>query len=151
MRQAITRTVTSVLCAAALLLAANVSFADEWPLAAGDFWEVTGIDTKDGGELKYAQWLATEWRKNTEFAISKGYIKDVKILYNQYPRKGEPDLYLVWIRESIPTGPESEKRAKEFQDWKKKTIETMVGESGNRAEYREVVSSSLLQEAPFRK
>jgi len=151
MRKVITRAMTSTLCAAALLLAANVSFADEWPLASGDFWEVTGIDTKDGGELKYAQWLATEWRKNTDFAKSKGWIKDVKILYNQYPRKGEPDLYLVWIRESIPTGAEGEKRAKEFQDWKKKTIETMVGESGNRAEYREVISSSLLQEAPFRK
>jgi len=151
MSQKITRTITSTLCAAALLLAASVSFADEWPLAAGDYWEVTGIDTKDGGELKYAEWLATEWRTNTDFAKSKGWVKDVKILYNQYPRKGEPDLYLVWIRESIPTGAEGEKRAKEFQDWKKKTIATMVGESGNRTEYREVVSSSLLQEAPFRK
>ena len=111
---------------------------------------MTGIDTKDGGEFKYAEWLATEWRANVEFAKSKGWLKDAKIVYNMYPRKGEADLYLIWIRESIPTGAEGEKRGQEFQEWKKKTIAKMVGESGNRAEYREVLSSSLLQEATFR-
>ncbi|MDH3339135.1 MAG: hypothetical protein OEM85_09650 [Gammaproteobacteria bacterium] len=150
MRVAITRAISSLIIATAFLVSAATSYADEWPLAAGDFWEVTGIDTKDGGELKYAEWLATEWRKNTEFAKSKGWIKDVKILYNQYPRQGEADIYLIWIRESIPTGAEGEKRSQEFQEWKKKTIANMVGESGNRSEYREVLSSSLLQEAPFR-
>ena len=150
MRKSVVRSVTGLAFAVLFALSASSAFADEWPLAPGDFWEVTGIDTKDGGELMYAQWLATEWRQNTEFAKSKGWLKDVKILYNQYPRKGEPDLYLVWIRESLPTGAESEKRSQEFQEWKKKTIEKMVGESGNRTEFREVVSSSLLQEAPFR-
>ena len=112
--------------------------------------EVTGIDTKDGGEFKYAEWLATEWRQNIEFAKSKGWLKDAKIVYNMYPRTGEADLYLIWIRASIPTGAEGEKRGQEFREWKKKTIAKMVGESGNRAEFREVLSSSLLQEAPFR-
>ena len=141
---------TSLITAAAILATSAMSYADEWPLAAGDFWEVTGIDTKDGGGLKYAEWLATEWRENAEFAKSKGWLKDVKILYNQYPRKGEADLYLIWIRESIPTGAEGEKRSREYQEWKKKTIAKMVGESGNRAEFREVLSSSLMQEALFR-
>ena len=150
MRSSITRVVSSLIVAAAFLLSAAASLADEWPLAAGDFWEVSGIDTKDGGEFKYAEWLATEWRQNVEFAKSKGWIKDVKIVYNVYPRKGEADIYLIWIRESIPTGAESEKRGQEFQEWRNKTIAKMVGESGNRAEYREVLSSSLLQEAPFR-
>lgn len=150
MRKPVKSTVASLLVAAAFLVSAATSFADEWPLAAGDYWEVTGIDTKDGGELEYAEWLATEWRQNAEFAKSKGWLKEVKILYNQYPRKGEPDLYLIWIREGIPTGAEGEQRAREFQDWKETTIEKLVGESGNRAEYREVLSSSLMQEALFR-
>ena len=142
----------AVLAAGALsLLAATATMADEWPLASGDYWEVTGIDVKDGGDFKYAQWLATEWRQNAEFAKSKGWLKDAKILYNAYPRKGEPDIYLIWIRADLPDAAEQEKRGQEFQDWKKTTFEAMVGESGNRAEYREVITNSLLQEAPFRK
>lgn len=150
MRTRFTRAVASLIVGATFLISAAVSMADDWPLAAGDFWEVSGIATKDGGEFKYAEWLATEWRQNVEFAKSKGWIKDAKIVYNVYPRNGEADIYLIWIRESIPSGAESEQRGQEFQEWKKKTFAAMVGESGNRAEYREVLSSSLLQEAPFR-
>jgi hypothetical protein len=35
-------------------------------------------------------------------------------------------------------------------EWRKKTIAQMEKESGNRAEFREVGSSSLLQELTFR-
>jgi len=139
---------TAVLaCGAMMILAATAAVADEWPLASGDYWEVTGIKVKDGGDFKYAQFLATEWKKSTDFAKSKGWIKDAKILYNQYPRQGEADIYLVTIRESIPTGAESDKQGQEFQAWAKKNFETMVGESGNRAEFRTVLGSELLQEA----
>jgi hypothetical protein len=146
----VTRTKALLFIAAAFFAFSATASADEWPLGAGYFWEVSGIDTKDGGEMKYAEWLATEWRANVEFAKSKGWLKDAKIVYNMYPRQGEADIYLIWIRDSIPTGAEGEKRSQEFQEWKKKTIASMVGESGNRAEYREVLSSSLLQEATFR-
>lgn len=143
---------TAVLaCGAMMILAASAAVADEWPLASGDFWSVTGIKVKDGGDYKYAQWLATEWKKSTDFAKSKGWIKDAKILYNQYPRQGEADIYLITISESIPSGPESDKRGQEYQAWMKKTFETMVGESGNRAEYRTALGSELLQEAIPRK
>ena len=63
-----TRTKALLLIAVALLAFSATSSADEWPLGPGDFWEVSGIDTKDGGEMKYAEWLATEWRANVEFA-----------------------------------------------------------------------------------
>ena len=36
-------------------------------------------------------------------------------------------------------------------EWQTKTVEQMQGESENRAEYREVMSSSLLQEHKYRK
>lgn len=137
-------------CAASMMMA-STAIADEWPFVAGDYWEVTGISIKDGGSWQYANWLADEWRKNEEFAKSKGWIKDYMVIANVHNRAGEPDIYLVRIRESIPTGAEGEKRGKEFRDWKAKTIEKMVGESGNRAEYREVMSTSLLQVMNFRK
>lgn len=134
----------------ATVLSSNASAQDEWPLVWGDYWEVAAIDIKPGGGWPYANWLATEWRKNSDFAKSKGWIKDYIMLSNEYARKGEPDLYLVRIMEAVPTGPEGEKRQKEFMEWKKKTAEEMSEASGNRAEYREVQSSSLLQVLTFR-
>lgn len=138
-----------VLGAASLMMTARAS-ADEWPLVAGSYWEVTGIHIKDGGGLKYATWLASEWRKNLEFSKSKGWIKDYKIFSNEFARADEPDLYLVRITESVVSGAEGEKRQAEYREWQKKTIAQLDAENGNRAEYREVMGSSLLQEMTFR-
>jgi hypothetical protein len=125
--------------------------AQEWPLVSGDFWSVTGIDIKDGGDLKYANWLADEWRKDADYAVSKGWLKGYKIMANVHARAGEPDLYLIRIMEDIASGPEGEERYKEYMEWQKKSQEQMETESGNRAEYREVMSTVLLQDLNFRK
>ena len=117
----------------------------------GNFWDVTGIVIKDGGGPKYATFLAGEWRDNQEFAKSQGWIKSYMILSNAYPRKGEPDLYLISVTEQMASGAESEKRQTAYMAWRKKTLSQMESESGNRAEFREVSTSSLLQELNFRK
>jgi hypothetical protein len=147
------RKLVSVLAlgAAAATMSAAANAQDQWPLVFGDYWEVTGIDIKDGGGLQYAQFLAGEWKDNLEFSKSKGWIKDYKIFSNVYARAHEPDLYLVTITESIVSAAEGDKRFDEFQAWKKKTIQQMQSESGNRAEYREVLSDALLQELSVRK
>ena len=146
MTKSLTKLVAIVSFAASGILISSTSVAqDQWPLAGGDYWEVTGIDIMDGGGWKYANWLATEWKKELEFAKSKGWIKDYMILANVYNRSDEPDLYLVQVVEDVPSAAEGEKRQKEYMEWQTKSIEKMVGESGNRAEYRTVMSSSLLQ------
>jgi hypothetical protein len=127
------------------------ALADEWPMAQGDFWEVTGVHLKDGGSLAYANFLATEWKADQEFAKSKNWIKAYLVLSNSYGRKGEPDLYLVTISERLPSGPEGDKRNDEYMTWKKKSQAQMQKESGNRLEVREIESSLLLQELKFRK
>ncbi len=147
----IRKTICALALGAMSMTFAAGAMADEWPLTQGDYWNVTGIHLKDGGSLKYAQWLAGEWRENQEFAKSKGWIKGYKIVSNVYPRAGEADIYLVTIMESVISGAEGEKRQAEYMEWKKKSLATMQEESGNRAEYREVLSSSLLQELTFRK
>ena len=119
-------------------------------MTGGDYWEVSAIDIKDGAGIKYARFLAEEWRKNLEFAKSKGWIKDYMVLSNVYERKGEPSLYLIRVMESIPTGAESEERGKQWVEWMNKSVDKMQEESGNRAEYREVMSESLLQRMHFR-
>jgi len=138
------------LCASSVMIATG-AVADEWPLVQGNYWDVSGIEIKDGGGLKYATFLANEWRENQEFAKSKGWIKSYMVLANAYPRKGEPDLYLITVTDSVVSGAESEKRQAEYMEWRKKTIVQMQSESGNRAEFREVTSNSLLQELTFRK
>jgi hypothetical protein len=138
------------LCATSVLTVTR-AVADEWPLVAGDFWDVTAVHIKDGGAFAYANFLAGEWRENQEMAKTKGWIKGYKILGNAYARKGEPDLYLIAITDHIASGAEGEKRQAEYMEWKKKTISQMEKESGNRAEFREIGSNELLQELTFRK
>ena len=151
MKKSIRKAITLLAATAASMIIASGAMADdEWPLVGGDYWDVTAIDIKDGGSWKYANWLATEWRKSTEFAKSKGWIKDYKIFLNVHGRQGEPDLYIIRVIESVVSGAEGEKRQKEYTEWVKKSNEKMVEESGNRAEYREVTSSSLLQVMSFR-
>jgi hypothetical protein len=151
MNRSIRKSVLALTLGAVSLIAAGGASAQEWPLVPGNYWEVTGIDIKDGGGLKYAQFLAGEWKNNLEFSKSQGWIKGYMIFSNVYARTGEPDLYLVTITDSIVSGTESEKRQKEYMAWRKKTLEQMESESGNRAEYREVISDSLLQELTIRK
>ena len=150
MRKAITVMIAALTFGASTMFVSSSALAEEWPLKGGDYWEVTGIDIHDGGGFKYAKWLATEWRKDLEFAKSKGWIKDYMVIANVHARSDEPDLYLVRVREDIPSGAEGEKRTKEYLEWQSKTIEKMQAESGNRAEYRTVMSDSLLQVLKFR-
>ena len=92
-------------------LAMNVAQAqDEPPFIPGDYWEVTGIKTADGAGLKYARWLAGEWRKNSEFAKSQGWIKDFMVISNVHNRSDEPDLYLIRVFENMATVEQGEER-----------------------------------------
>ncbi len=148
-KAAITMMAVLTFGASTIMMSGSV-LAEEWPFIGGDYWEVTGIDIQDGGGYKYAKWLSMEWRKDLEFAKSKGWIKDYMVIANVHARSDEADLYLIRVRESIPSGAEGEKRQKEYLEWQSKSIEKMQAESGNRAEYRTVMSDSLLQVLKFR-
>jgi hypothetical protein len=149
-KKSITKFVAVFTLGASCALFSTGASAEEWPFVGGDYWEVTGIDIQDGGGWKYANWLADEWRKDLEFAKSKGWIKDYMVIANVHNRSDEPDLYLITVVEDVPSGAEGEKRQKEYLEWQTKSIEKLVGESGNRAEYRTVMSTSLLQVLSFR-
>ena len=151
MKESLKSAILMLTLGVASMMMASVANSEEWPIVGGDYWEVTGIVIKDGGDLKYSNWLADEWRKDAEFSKSKGWIKDYMMMGNVHNRSGEPDLYLIRIRETVVSGTESEKRAKEYMEWRKKSLEAMDSENGNRAEYREVMGTQLLQELTFRK
>lgn len=147
--------VKSIAMATAMIVAAPIALsapamADEFPLIAGDYTTMTGIFIEDAGGTAYAVYLAGEWKRNQEFAKSKGWITDYKIYYNIDRRDGEPTLYLTQTSPSMPSGAEFERRSKEWEAFDKRTNAQLDAESGNRAKFRTVKGSMTLQEAKIR-
>jgi hypothetical protein len=124
---------------------------EENPWKQGNYWDVSGIHIKDGGGLKYAQFLASSWVKNQEFAKSQGWISSYMVLSNEYPREGEPDLYLITVFTSMASPDEQDKRTQAWREFNKKTMSQMQAESGARADYRTVGGQMLLRELVLRK
>ena len=100
----------------------------------------------------YADYLAGSYRKQQDFAKSKGWIKDYYILANGNKRAGEPDLYLVKIFDHVTTPAED--------DCPRKGNQRLYGPdrrarqkrgSGERAKYRHIGGNMLLQEQIYRK
>lgn len=134
--------------AAACLFATTPALAQasENPWRDGAFWEVTGIHVKDGSGLTYADHLAKSWQPNMEFQRSKGWIKGYHVLVNEFPRQGEPDIYLVTIFDSMATPAEKDQRATEMRAFTRMSMAQASAASGQRAEYRTVGSQVLLRE-----
>lgn len=124
---------------------------DPYPFDGGDYVSVTGIDISDGADLKYALWLAGEWRANEDFAVSQGWTTRYEILINEYPRKGEPDVYLVRYFPKFVDNAEGERRRQVMMARYKRTEEKLQEESAGRATYREVNGSMLLRKMEWKK
>ncbi|GGD63033.1 hypothetical protein GCM10010990_10610 [Croceicoccus mobilis] len=115
------------------------------PFTSADYVEVTGVTIDDGHGLEYANFLAENWVKDQAFAKSKGWITGYEVLVNSFPRKGEPDVYLItrWAEWATPA--DEEARAAAYREYKAKSMTDLQKESGMRAEYRHVESSMLLR------
>ena len=120
--------------------------AQESSFEAGVYWDVGMIDIEDGKGEAYGDWLASEWKRNQEFAKSKRWIRDYFVLANQYPREGEPDLYLVTVSERLPDAAEDRKRQREYEAWAKKNVRQLDVEQGARGSMRKVLGAMLLRE-----
>lgn len=118
---------------------------DQYPLVGAEYVEVTGVVVDDGHELEYATFLADTWAKGQAFALEQKWITGYEIMMNSFPRKGEPDIYLItrWTEWTDPA--EDDKRSAAYRAFMAKNIKQMQSESGMRAEYRHVESSMLLQ------
>jgi hypothetical protein len=133
--------------AVTISLAAPVpAMAQEFPLVAGEYTDMSAITIKDGGGMAYAEFLASEWVANQEFAKSQGWISDYKIYANVDARDGEPDLYLTVTYPSVPDAAENERRGAAYRAWRSKTDAQLEAESSDRAEFRTQRGSMMLQE-----
>ena len=145
------RSALAMVGALMLFVSLSATAQDENPWKAGNYWNMTGIHVKDGGGLKYAQYLATEWVRNQEYAKSQGWISDFMVLSNTHPREGEPNLYLVTISPSLPSSDEADKRGQMAREFNKTTIAQMQSQSAGRAEIREVGGQMQLRQLVLRK
>lgn len=139
----------TLLTAAALAVTvplATPAAAQEFPLEPGEYAEVSGIFVNDGAEFKYAQHLVDVWVRNLEFSKAQGWVTDYKIFGNVNPREGEPHIYLMTTFARLPDAAEQERRNAAWREFTQTSVQQSIAESGNRAEYRTVVSSMLLQE-----
>jgi hypothetical protein len=118
----------------------------ELPLKSGNFWDVGAVTIDDGHFAQYADYLATQYRKNMEFQKSKGWIKDYHIFANVNKRAGEPDLYLVTVFDHVTTPAEDIQREKEINAFLAQNTREQIAGSGQRATYRHLGSDMLLQE-----
>jgi hypothetical protein len=132
------------------LALATPAIAQNFPLIGGDYVEVTGVSIDDGHNFDYAQFLAGYWRAQEEYSKSQGWSTSFEILSNVDKRKGEPDLYLVRRFKNIADGPEGERRSAMIREHVKQSDAQMEAASGDRAKYRHIDSTQLLQVLTFR-
>lgn len=146
------RLLKTALCASVLAFAApQAAFAqDEYPLKGAEWIEVTSIDIHDGAGLKYANHLASVWRKNMDFAVEQGWIESYEIWSNTHARQGEPDLWLVTRFDQFATNEEYEERGRKYRAMMESTIEQSQEASANRAEYRTLMSDVLIKRLVWR-
>jgi len=144
------KTMIAALGAAAMLLSAP-AIAQDFPVKGGDYWTVAEITVDDGHFGDYADHLAGLYRKSMDFQKSKGWIKASYILANVNKRGNEPDLYLVTIADRPTTPAEDDARAKETNAYLQSNSRQADTQSGERAKYRKLGGSMLLQELVYRK
>ena len=145
------RKLTIGVVGAAILMFASPAVAQDFPLRGGDYWEVAEITIDDGHFGDYADHLAGLYRKTSDFAKSKGWIKSYHILSNFNKRSNEPDLYLVTISDRLATPAESEAREKEMNAYLQSSQRQQDAQSGARAKFRHLGGTMMLQEMTYRK
>ena len=144
------KTLIAALGAVTMLFAIPAA-AQDFPIVGGNYWTVAEITIDDGHAGDYADHLAGLYRKSIDFQKSKGWIKASYILSNVNKRAGEPDIYLITISDRPTTPAEDEARAKETNTYLQSSARQGDAQSGERAKYRHLGSSMLLQEQVYRK
>lgn len=119
---------------AGLALPAFTAMTQTNPWMDGNSWTVTDPGIKYGHDFDHANFLATTWQWQHEFAKSKGQIKDYKMFRNVNLRMREPDIYLIVIGGNLPDGAEMDRRNAEMRAHMAMTEAQMSAAAGQRGE-----------------
>jgi hypothetical protein len=112
----------------------------------GNYTSVSMIKILPGQFENYMDFLASQWKKQNEFAKKKGYLVSYHVLSSVDSRAGEPDLFLVMEFKDWPTTAESKRRQDEFVAMMKMDEHQMDAASAGRGPMRTLMGSMTLQE-----
>jgi hypothetical protein len=135
---------------AGLTLAISLAFAvpasaQESSYVPGGYTDVSEIDVLDGQMDNYMDYLAGSWKRQQEWAKSKGYITSYQVLSNPYPRTGEPDLYLVINYDKIYDTAEEIRQQKEFEAFMKADSRQLGTQYADRGKMRKGMGQQQLR------
>lgn len=131
---------------AALIAFGAPAFAQESSYTPGGYADVSAIDVLDGQMDAYMDYLAGSWKRQQEWAKSKGYIQSYSVLANPYPRVGEPDLYLVVNYTKIYDTAEEERQQKEFEAYMKADSRQLGAQYADRGKMRKSLGQQQLRQ-----
>lgn len=126
--------------------AATPALAQRSTTEPGNYTSVSMIKVLPGQFENYMDFLSVQWKKQNEFAKSKGYITSYHVLSAVDARSNEPDLFLVIEFKDWPTNAESKRRQDEFVAMMKMDEHQMDAASGARGPMRTQMGSMTLQE-----
>jgi hypothetical protein len=131
---------------AASLAVASPALAQESSYTPGGYADVSAIDVLDGQMDAYMDYLAGSWKRQQEWAKSKGYIQSYSVLANPYPRAGEPDLYLVINYSKIYDTAEEMRQQKEFEAFMKADSRQLGAQYADRGKMRKSLGQQQLRQ-----
>ncbi len=131
--------------AAVLAYAAPVAAQDS-SYTPGGYSDVSQIDVLDGQFDNYMDYLAGAWKRQQEWAKSKGYITSYAVLSNPYARDDEPDLYLVVNYSKIYDTAEEIRQQKEFETFMKADSRALGAQFADRGKMRKAKGQQQLRE-----
>ena len=120
--------------------------ADDLPYTPGNYTEVTDITVDDGHFLDYMKFFSTEAKAEDDFAKSQGWMISSQIFSNPWKRSGEADLFILRTYKDVPNAAEQMRRDAVMQAHFKQSEAQFEAASGERAKFRHVTGSMLLQE-----
>ena len=116
----------------------------------GSYMVVQGIYIEDGQFENYMDYIADTYRRNQEFARSRGWISGYRIFANVNRRDEEPHLYLLTEMPRLATPQEDMERERVMNEAMRQTTRQATQASGQRVRMRRLGSNILLQELNLR-
>lgn len=136
----------ALICGALLIASTAPAEAQGPPYNAGTYWDVDLVAIEEGKAPDYMDYLPRQWLRDQEFAKSRGWIKNYRVLRNLYAREGEPDLYLIVEFDRLATPDEERQRLSEYLAFAQRNARQVAEASGERGKLRTLKGSILLQE-----
>jgi len=117
------------------------------PFHDGSVWDITFVKAKPGVGLKYANYLATEWKTEQEALKKAGLILDYKVIATESHGTTDWDLMLMTEFKDLATMEATQDKREEVANKAlQSNDEKMIAGYEERANWREIVGNRLARE-----